>query len=240
MGYINESGISHLWPLIFFESLCLLIAIPIFPQILCTIYSSPAEPRKPRKTSLFAVASFIMCLIGSILINLHMNPDGELPNTAIVAILESAGIATWFCGQVSIYIILFLNLYYSFKDTQFNLPDIYIGLIPILIFVFLLLRIVYTIFVALYIMEIISTKAYVIALVSVDGCAEGLDLILSILLCYLFVIRLKRLNDQNRLNQRNVIHLARKYRILSIIFIVSFLSCISSSDNDKYACKFVN
>lgn len=223
MLWIDPSDIDHTWWLVYLQSLCLLLVIIILIQISCKIYWSAQKPKKSIIVfSLFGIVSFIINLMSGIFYFTRQNVNNKAPSNQTLDIgIDVTNALFWNTAHVSIYIVLFSNLYFSFKDTPYNLSVPSSMLVSSLITLFFVLGIVYAVNESLHTADITSATIFATATIIKEVLAEIVDFILSVILCYAFVKRLKILSQLNDQNQVSVLYIARKYVILAILFIIS-------------------
>eukprot|EP01084_Bolivina_argentea_P238084 399990_1 len=219
--WINMAGVSHWWwmiSLILFSGICCMIIL------IHMIYKFYFLANKPRTSiicfSTFGTISFTINPIVQILVMLQIKSQDRFPTNHYGAIVTPMGILFWTTGQISIYLLFIMNLHDTFYNGPLRLHLLSIVTLVVFTTLFFVFRIGDLIIVTLYYLQIIPAHQIAIEGIVVIT-AETLDLILSIILCYLFVSRLRLLAQLVQDNDNNISYITRKYVILSSIVVLT-------------------
>eukprot|EP00483_Globobulimina_turgida_P004501 UN04510 len=156
------------------------------------------KPTKPVKTvsylSILSLLSFIVCLFTEIVILNALNSDYGIPKHEIyLQVFHSVRRGAWTLGQLFMYLLFIANIYYTFRNTLLQISKAMLILSCILITIFFVSRLATIALYALYYNAYISKHYYSLPAASVEIFTEFIDLILSVLLMYIFVQRLFKL-----------------------------------------------
>ena len=204
MTDILRVAANKFYPLLILTGICVIICIGMLfvigTQFICgfDICLTQINHRQPikyvRYFSFFSLFSFIICLISQIYIIKSLDADLNIPNYEWQQdIITSVNTISWAFGQLCIYLLFVLNLHFTFKNTLLALSKRVLIFLYILIILFFILQLSFTVLFIIYYNLFISDAQFsMIAMVIVSVTVFN-DIILSFALVYLFVNKLFKL-----------------------------------------------
>eukprot|EP01084_Bolivina_argentea_P121501 215317_1 len=212
--------VGNLYPLLLFVGACTLVCIIILiivsMQLLCDYdpcvmgmidVSKPIQP--VQYLSILSVLSFIVCLASQICIIKTVDSQLNIPdNSLFQQIICTVNIISWAFGQLCIYSIFTLNLNVTFQNTPLYVSKGCVIFLCISISIFFMLQLTYSVIFLLYYNVIITQKYFGWIAAILVSCTEFIDLIVSVVIVYLFVKRLFKLflinKFHNKYNKKTV------------------------------------
>eukprot|EP01084_Bolivina_argentea_P052453 96358_1 len=164
-----------------------------FDACLTRMDFSHIVPKSVKWLSTLSLLSFIICCITQLFVVFALDNEGQVPSSIFQQVTQFIGLLSWTFAQLFIYVLFIFNLHISFKNTMLQISKRSLIFLTSSIILFCLFRIAYITLYTLYYNGIVSThQAEYSLLIAVCG-TEFIDLIVSIILIYLFIHRLFKL-----------------------------------------------
>eukprot|EP01084_Bolivina_argentea_P019155 35621_1 len=212
--------IPYLYPLILLTAACTIICLIIFlllsTQLICAC-SDPCEMNdidapNPIKSvqylSILSLLSFTICAGSQLLIIESLDRDLNLPdNSYYEEIICSINTFSWAFAQSLVYLLFITNLHHTFKNTSLFISKSMLIFLFTLVIIFFILNITWMILFLLYYNATIHQYNFGWLATVIVSVTELIDLIVSIILVYIFVNRLFMLfvinNEQSIVYRQN-------------------------------------
>ena len=182
---------------------CLIGCLSIFILILTNLYGFDicltnvtqfAQPtRSVQWLSTLSLFSFTITCASQMYVVLCLDSEAQVAPNIVMQCIQFLGLLAWTFGQLFIYLLFIANLHHSFKNTVLRLSNSSLIFLTTSIVLFCLCRIAYITLYTLYYNKIISGNEVNYPLAYTVCGTEFVDLIVSIILVYLFIHRLFKL-----------------------------------------------
>ena len=209
------------WWLFGIVSFCLIGCVLILLMILTNLYgfdcclTDVSQITKPIRSvtwlSTLSLLAFTLTCASQAYIILNISSDAQISDSVIMEINALISLISWTLGQLFIYLLFIANLHHTFKNTNLKLSNRVLIFLIISICVFCLCRIGYITLYTLYFKEVITDAQVHYPLALMVCGTEIMDLIVSIILVYLFINRLFKLvqSQPNNYKRRRISYIRK-------------------------------
>ena len=197
------SDLFDWWWLFSLVLFCLLGCLFIFIIVVTNLFgfdvclTNVNQASKPMKSvqwlSSLSLISFTISCASQIYTILQLDPQGDVTPDFMSQFTQFTGLLAWTFAQLFIYLLFIANLYYSFNNTILRISSSSLIFLITSIILFFCCRVAYITLYTLYYNGILSTSEVQYPLAYTVCATEFCDLIVSIILVYLFIARLFKL-----------------------------------------------
>ena len=204
------------WWLLGIVSFCLIGCVLILLMIITNLYgfdcclTEVKQSTKPVRSvswlSTLSLLSFTLTCASQAYIILNISSDAQISESPIMEINALISLISWTFGQLFIYLLFIANLYHTFKNTNLRLSNRVLIFLITSICLFCVYRIGYITLYTLYFNAILTDSQVHYPLAFTVCGTEMMDLIVSIILVYLFINRLFKLvqSQPNNYKRRRI------------------------------------
>eukprot|EP00483_Globobulimina_turgida_P010200 UN10219 len=205
--------LGHFYQLLLFtgicDFLCVLIMIMVTLQLLCDYdiceigKINATKPIKPvQHLSVLSLLSFTICVTSQMCIITTLDKNLNSPSDSLFQdIIHAVNTISWAFGQLCIYLVFIINLHFTFKNTSLCVSKYMLIFLCVVIIIFFMLQLSHSVVYLLYNNHIVTQNNFGWIAAMLISATECIDFILSIILVYLFVSRLFKLQKLFPINK---------------------------------------